>query len=513
MQEQGSVLGAIADLELQLEESQNIIVREQTRLTELEKQLQETQQEVQAALEARIRKVSCLELSALEEVRGYRDPPEPVTMVMDAVCLLFHHPPGWDSAKHLLSLNSFFQELEFFDHRRVSTQQLQELATLVHSPAFDPEVVAEASQACAQLCHWVLAVYECCKLHPYVKSSRRIETEAAAALKHLQLARRLKEEQSRQLKILTHQLESVREQLWQHTEELLQAERVHREATCTVDELGTSVSVWKRDVQRAVTAMETLPGDTLLTAAIISYLGPFGADTRCELLAKWRGLCMTGRLCPAPECSQCGSLAAPLVPVSSLPHGPLCQALGVSERPLQAEALSDLLLSVLLSSCSHNCVQRCPLLVDPEHRLDPHQPHSCFRGDHIMALKDFDVDLCADDPHLLDKLEEAVRTGALVFVRAAERSPSCPRLLSIVSQAYFSLTFYTTLPAHMLTTEMAGPLLCRLHVVDLSLSTLEVERCLQSQLLPPDGRLILSQQKRLEQSRQLLIEKLSSIER
>uniref|UniRef100_A0AAV2LHX9 Dynein heavy chain domain-containing protein 1 n=1 Tax=Knipowitschia caucasica TaxID=637954 RepID=A0AAV2LHX9_KNICA len=152
-QEQGSVLGAIADLELQLEESQNIIVREQTRLTELEKQLQETQQEVQAALEARIRKVSCLELSALEEVRGYRDPPEPVTMVMDAVCLLFHHPPGWDSAKHLLSLNSCASMIDYIvqcDRRLLDDAGFAEKAHAFHE-LWD-EVSGELQQEEAALC-------------------------------------------------------------------------------------------------------------------------------------------------------------------------------------------------------------------------------------------------------------------------------------------------------------------------------------------------------------------------
>lgn len=56
-----------------------------------------------------LRILSCLNPSDLEEVRHYRDPPEGVVRVMDAVCLLFNCPPGWDSAKQLLGRDNFYE--------------------------------------------------------------------------------------------------------------------------------------------------------------------------------------------------------------------------------------------------------------------------------------------------------------------------------------------------------------------------------------------------------------------
>lgn len=53
--------------------------------------------------------LSCLSMTDLEEVRHYRDPPEGVVKVMDAVCLLFNYPPGWASLKQLLGRVNFFQ--------------------------------------------------------------------------------------------------------------------------------------------------------------------------------------------------------------------------------------------------------------------------------------------------------------------------------------------------------------------------------------------------------------------
>lgn len=59
--------------------------------------------------ESGVRMVTFLNVSDLEEVRSYRNPPEAVVVILDAVCLLFQRPLGWDSAKHLLSQSNFFQ--------------------------------------------------------------------------------------------------------------------------------------------------------------------------------------------------------------------------------------------------------------------------------------------------------------------------------------------------------------------------------------------------------------------
>lgn len=57
----------------------------------------------------RLKILECLNLSDLEEVRHYRDPPEKVVQIMDVICFLFNHPPGWESAKQLLIQSNLLQ--------------------------------------------------------------------------------------------------------------------------------------------------------------------------------------------------------------------------------------------------------------------------------------------------------------------------------------------------------------------------------------------------------------------
>lgn len=56
--------------------------------------------------------LSCLNPSDLDEVRHYRDPPDGVVKIMDAICLLFNRPLGWESVKQLLGQSNFFQVCE-----------------------------------------------------------------------------------------------------------------------------------------------------------------------------------------------------------------------------------------------------------------------------------------------------------------------------------------------------------------------------------------------------------------
>lgn len=53
--------------------------------------------------------LSCLNPSDLDEVRHYRDPPDGVVKIMDAICLLFNRPLGWESVRQLLGQSNFFQ--------------------------------------------------------------------------------------------------------------------------------------------------------------------------------------------------------------------------------------------------------------------------------------------------------------------------------------------------------------------------------------------------------------------
>lgn len=129
-------------------------------------------------------------------------------------------------------------------------------------------------------------------------------------------------------------------------------------------------------LQEARLHLQSLSGDALILAAIVSYLGPFGPDMRTELLSKWKNLCKTGQfnikpkdprttLFTQPDTSSYPLLGFP-IPVSEKLQIPYGQALGMS----QDTTSERMVVKLLLWGCSGAWVQFWPLLVDTHQHLD-----------------------------------------------------------------------------------------------------------------------------------------------
>ncbi|XP_034083294.1 dynein heavy chain domain-containing protein 1-like, partial [Gymnodraco acuticeps] len=207
------LLSALDHQRILLEEAQESCVVEENKLYDLEEQVSHTHKQVVPVLLLGLKLLSCLNPCDLEEVRHYRDPPEGVVRIMDAVCLLFNRPPGWESAKQLLGQDNFFQELEFFERCSVTAERLQQLALMVHSPQFVPESVQGVSRACESLCLWVKAVFQCCCMQQQLELKQQMEATARhtrAKLNRLELQKNEAKQRQEEEKI---QLEGVRAKL------------------------------------------------------------------------------------------------------------------------------------------------------------------------------------------------------------------------------------------------------------------------------------------------------------
>ncbi len=122
-------------------------------------------------------------------------------------------------------------------------------------------------------------------------------------------------------------------------------------------------------LQEAKLANRSIPGDALLLAAAVTYLGPFGPDVRLELLQKWHKLCLTGEMNTEPE-DPCATIFsdAPLtcdrcvaIPVSKTFQLALNRILGLDLHQVHGD-FADLVRSVLLWGQRFAWSQRCPLL-------------------------------------------------------------------------------------------------------------------------------------------------------
>lgn len=158
--------------------------------------------------------------------------------------------------------------------------------------------------------------------------------------------------------------------------------------------------VFPFSLQEAELNKQTSPGDALILAAIISYLGPFGPDIRTELLSKWRELCQTGSININPKDPRISlfthSDAAPSFPLLGFPilvserlQLPLGQALGMP----QDTPSTRMVVKLLLLGCRCPWVQHWPLLTDTQQHLDISSQNWLITGGSL------DLHLCWDLLH------------------------------------------------------------------------------------------------------------------
>ncbi|XP_076585176.1 dynein heavy chain domain-containing protein 1 [Chaetodon auriga] len=521
-----------------LEEACKTCEVEENKVYHLEEQINYAQKQLRPVFLSGVKILSCLNPSDLEEVRHYRDPPDGVVKVMDAICFLFNHPPGWENAKQLLGQSNFFQELEFFDRYALTNEQLQHLGQIVHSPQFVPETVREVSKACESLCLWVQAVYECCCMQHKMSVKQQLEVLAKEARGQLNMAKQHKEDTYRHLEGIKLQLQLVQKELEEQLLGLHTAESSEREAVNAAGQLEIHVRNWRAAAQQAELNTQTIPGDALILAAIISYLGPFGPDMRIELLSKWRELCETGHININPKDPRISlftdSDAAPCHPLLGFPISvseglqlPVGQVLGV----LQDAPSARMVIKLLLWGCRRPWVQCWPLLADTQQHLDISSQSWLITGESAKLEKEAECGMvvCADDPELLHKLDQAAEKGLRVLVTHVERAIPSPQFLARLARPArcylpglrqhvqpahpeFCIFLSTQLPVQLLSSEIHPSILAQVCVVDLSLSSEEIQELMLTQQLRSECRKLLIQHMRLQNKKQLLQERLVSEE-
>ncbi|XP_047222617.1 dynein heavy chain domain-containing protein 1 isoform X3 [Girardinichthys multiradiatus] len=533
------LLGVLEENKIQHETALERCAAGESKLNYLEEQIAQSENLIKPVFLSGLKILNCLNPSDLEEVRHYRDPPDGVVKIIDAICLMFNRPAGWESAKQLLGQPDFFQELEFFDRTSLTNEQLQQLGQIVQSPQFVPESVREVSHACESLCRWVQAVYEYCCMQHNLLVKQQLEVQAGEVRSQLHLLKQLEKEASKCLEDKELQLQNIRNRLEVLMRQLYKAENQEEEATTCAVQVDMHFQDWRTAFQEAELRRQNIPGDALILAATISYLGPFGAASRTELLSKWRELCWTGSINMNPKDLRTSLFtdvgAESISPAPGFPIAvterlqlPLGWILGMNEWQLEDTLSSRLVVKLLLWGYNKTCVPHWPLLSDADQHLEISSQKGFTTGESAMLEKElrFELVLCADDLELLDKLDFAAEKGWKVLVTNVERakptweflaklvrpSRSCFHGLRRPVHPDFCLFLSTPLSVRLISSGIDPSILAHVHVVDLSLSSEEIQELMLTQLLQSECRELLNQHTRLQNYNQLLQAKLVSAE-
>ncbi|KAL3832089.1 hypothetical protein ACJMK2_023767 [Sinanodonta woodiana] len=279
------------DQELKIEELQGPL--EQLR-RDAQSEFDKLNPNYQAAMMA----LNALNKRDLDEVRSYREPPELVRYVLNALCLLFGRTQDYENGKQLLNKENFIQELIFYDKDNIPVDIFIKLQELIKKPQFQYDVIERVSKAAAGICLWVHAITKYSEIHrtmqPRLRNLLEHEekfTKAQARLGQLRVeANRIKSALER--KIVDHKSAVKRAKtIFKHMQNI---ERKIARAVNLMENMSVQHFLWKSELKKARHHINTAPGDALITAACVCYHGPLNDKSRAELLQDWLDRCKQG---------------------------------------------------------------------------------------------------------------------------------------------------------------------------------------------------------------------------
>lgn len=254
------------------------------------------------ALDAAAQALNALNKKDLSEVKSYATPPPVVKKVMEAVMILLGRPPTWVEAKKQLGDSNFLDHLKAFDKNHIADKTLKKLAHYTGDPGLEPDKVGIVSIACKSLCIWFRAIEKYAYIYKVVGPKIALYEGAKASLEEKQeqlaAAQAKLDELSRKIDALQREYDEkvkYKEELMRKA--ILLKQQLER-ALILVDSLAGARQRWTEVLAQLDLDFIFLPGSCILSAAFLSYLGPFTSEFRDSMLKEWRKIIVEDKKIP-----------------------------------------------------------------------------------------------------------------------------------------------------------------------------------------------------------------------
>ncbi|OON14263.1 ATPase family protein [Opisthorchis viverrini] len=243
------------------------------------------------ALEAAMQALEALNKKDITEIKSYGKPPFLVQKVMEAVMILRGAEPTWAESRRQLGEQDFIKQLVNFDKDNINDRTLKKIGLYCAQDDFHPDVVGKVSTAAKSLCMWVRAIEVYGRVYRVVEPKRQRLQQAEAVLREKQemlaAAQAKLDEVNAQMRRLQQE---YNEKMEQKEELRLKAEHTEKmldRASKLVSGLAGEKLRWESTVADLSARIELLPGDCLLAAGFLSYMGPFLSEYREKLVRNW----------------------------------------------------------------------------------------------------------------------------------------------------------------------------------------------------------------------------------
>jgi dynein heavy chain, axonemal len=264
-----------------------------------EKKLNEEElRRAKPALDRAAEALNTLNRTNLTELKSFGSPPEIVVKVCAAVQVLFSKGKipkdrTWKAGKLMMAkVDDFLNNLLNFDKDNIPPEVIKEVKTYLVDPEFDGEKIISKSFAASGLAKWVVGIVSYHEIYlvvePKIRAVRESEqalAEAQAEVDELDAKVEALEEALQKIKAKQDEADAEKQKCQEEADKTaLQINLAYR----LVNGLQSENIRWRDLIYQFQAKLVTLPGDILLIACFISYVGCFTRRYRMELLReKW----------------------------------------------------------------------------------------------------------------------------------------------------------------------------------------------------------------------------------
>uniref|UniRef100_A0A803W9U6 Dynein axonemal heavy chain 3 n=1 Tax=Ficedula albicollis TaxID=59894 RepID=A0A803W9U6_FICAL len=362
---------------------------------------------VLAAAEAAL---NTLNPSDISLVKSMQNPPGPVKLVMESICVMRSIKPErkpdpsgsgkmiedfWGPAKKLLSDIKFLDRLKSYDKDNIPPAIMKKVREkFMNHPDFQPEVVKNVSSACEGLCKWVRAMEVYDRVQKVV-APKRERLQAAEAILDVQM-QKLQVKQA-ELKEVVDRLQALQDEFDEMNNKKIDLENnIERcsqklvRAEQLISGLGGEKERWTEAARLLGIQYIDLVGDVLLSSGTVAYLGAFTVDYRLKCQKQWQDLCIEKNIPCSSDFSLSNTLGDPVK----------IRAWQIAGLPVDSFSIDN---GVIVSNS-----RRWALMIDPQRQANK-WIKNMEKSNKLAVIK-------LSDTHYVRTLETALQLGTPVLL-------------------------------------------------------------------------------------------------
>ncbi|XP_068952632.1 dynein axonemal heavy chain 3 [Petaurus breviceps papuanus] len=288
--------------------------------------------EAMPALEAALSALDTLNASDITMVKSMQNPPGPVKLVMESICVMKGlrperkpDPSGsgkmiedyWGTSRKVLGDLKFLDSLKTYDKDNIPAMVMRRIRErFIDHPDFQPAVIKNVSSACEGLCKWVRAMEVYDRVAKVVAPKRERLKEAEGKLDEQMAKLNLKRGELKlvedRLQALNDEFEAMnlKKKALEDNIELCSQKLIRAEKL--ISGLGGEKDRWTEAARLLGIRYTNLTGDVLLSSGTVAYLGAFTVDYRTDCQNQWLDYCKAKKIPGSNDFSLSNTLGDPV---------------------------------------------------------------------------------------------------------------------------------------------------------------------------------------------------------